>query len=211
MEEIKALANSCHVVMSAIDGELIYRSLTENDGIPTPALLEIIDATLQFWTDHSSRKLEGRQNNYFVITKWDMFDESDASLRQIREMLLSIPAIAGYIRRLDKNSIVRFIPVSAVGRGFAKLNPTTRRMDIIAKSPSWPINVDVPIACLLPDLINAELAHSMEQLNEQAWRESQKKDSWWDRLAHFAGRLIESPGLTKLIGDLGIHYQCCPN
>jgi hypothetical protein len=208
MEEIKELADECDVVISVLDGRLIYESIHENEGEPVPELLDLIDATLQFWTDSKARDMNRRQNHYFIITKWDMFEDSDETLSLVRDMVLDVPAVDSYLDRLDENAIVRIIPVSAVGKGFAKPIDGGKTMEIISKKLSSPINVDIPVASLLPDLVNAEIERSHAELNEAAYRESQRKIPWWKKLAKFVGDAIsQSPTLRRLVNDLGIHHD----
>ena len=204
MEEIKELADQCDVVISVLDGQFVYESLHENDGDAVPELLDLVAATLQYWDDAKVRGRNRRQNHYFLVTKWDMFEDSDEMLSRVSDMIFDIPAVESYIDGLDDSAVVRVIPVSAVGKGFAEPIDGGHYMKIIAKKPSTPINVDIPVASLLPDLVNAELDRSLEELNEAGYRESQRKIPWWKRLANIIGR---SPTLHRLVLDLGIHQD----
>jgi hypothetical protein len=194
--------------MAVLDGNLVYESLYNNDNQAIPELESVIDAILAIWNNSVTRKIDGRQNHYFVVTKWDRFEDSDETLCQVRDMILEIPTIQSYIGRLDEESVIRIIPVSAVGKGFAEPIAGTREMKIVAKRPLPPINVDIPIACLLPDLVNAEIARSLKELEKAAHREALRKISWWKRLAKFVGDAIDrSPTLRRLINDFGINQH----
>lgn len=206
MEEIKELADSCDVVISVIDGVHIYKSLYENDGTPTPQLLDSIDAALSFWQSSGQVESELRQNNYFLITKWDLFDDKNESLEAVYDLLFSIDEIDKYVNRLDDESVVRIIPVSSVGKGFAEYHSDSDQMKIIAKRLGDPINVDIPIACIIPDLIDAELRRIREQLEREAETERQRSVPWWKRLMAFAGGLVErSDTLRRIVYDLGVN------
>ena len=58
---------------------------------------------------------------HFLISKWDLI-ESSYSLDDVVDKLLTVPAFYRLVnKRRSENVPVRIIPVSAVGRGFAKL------------------------------------------------------------------------------------------
>jgi hypothetical protein len=206
MEEVKELADSCDVVMSVVDGSLVYESLYENAGEAIPELWDALDATLQFWTDAEGRKLEGRHNHYFLVTKWDLFDDSNQTLSEVRELLMNHPQIDAYLSGVAKNTVVRIIPVSAVGQGFARRLPGGTEMEITAKKPGSPINVDIPIASLLPDLVDKAFKDHLQELSEEAREEAERPVPWWKRFAHFIGTVIQkSPAIRRLATDFGIH------
>ena len=98
----------------------------------------------------------------FVISKWDLL-ENNFSLKQIRDRLLEIPQLEQLIRdRNEKGSPVRLIPVSSVGAGFAELE-TDGSMKKIPGSIPHPFQVEVPLACVLPDKFEADLREIVEQ------------------------------------------------
>ena len=205
MEQVKELADGCDVVISVIDGLHVYQSLNENGGQPTPELLDSIDAALSFWQSSGKERSKLRQNNYFLITKWDIFEDSNESVEKVYDILFGIDDVDNYIDRLDEDSIVRIIPVSAVGTNFAALNPETGEMEIVAKKPGEPVNVHVPIACLVPDLIDAELARLREETDREVAAEQRREVPFWKRLLAQAGAIIErSDTIRRIVNDLGV-------
>jgi hypothetical protein len=91
---------------------------------------------------------------HFVISKWDIVESSGYSLKQVREKLLeSSDAFKNLVTtRKQDRSLTRLIPVSSVGKGFAKPLPGGGMEKIPGKLPK-PFQVEVPLACVLPDLI----------------------------------------------------------
>ncbi len=104
---------------------------------------------------------------YFVISKWDIL-ESNFTLEQIRNKLLQIDEFRDLVKlrnKADSPSAVRLIPVSAVGKGFANLQPDGR-MAKTGELPK-PFQVEVPLACVLPDVIENKLAELMEKKQKE--------------------------------------------
>ncbi|MEK0179725.1 hypothetical protein [Microcoleus anatoxicus] len=91
---------------------------------------------------------------HFVISKWDIVESSGYSLKQVREKLLeSSDAFQNLVTtRKQDRSLTRLIPVSSLGKGFAKPLPGGGMEKILGKLPK-PFQVEVPLACVLPDMI----------------------------------------------------------
>lgn len=105
---------------------------------------------------------------HFVISKWDIVESSGYSLKQVREKLLeSSEAFQNLVTtRKQDNSPTRLIPVSSVGQGFAKPVPGGGMEKIPGKLPK-PFQVEVPLACVLPDLIQ----NKQQELDKRASEE----------------------------------------
>lgn len=87
---------------------------------------------------------------HFVISKWDLLN-GKFTLSQIRERLLTIPAFAELVKkRGEAGSIVRIIPVSAIGLEFATMQLDGSMKKNPGKIPV-PLLVEVPVSCVLPD------------------------------------------------------------
>ena len=93
-----------------------------------------------------------------VITKWDLVrgfgepPDADDELRLDRVIaaLMAYDHVRGLVYS-NANQLVRLIPVSAVGRGFAELREdgsVVKRSDGTVR----PVNVDVPLCAVVPDL-----------------------------------------------------------
>ena len=111
---------------------------------------------------------------HFILTKWDLFDgtaESDEAtenerLAEVRDKLMSQDQIRNLIeqRRREKR-IVRLIPVSAIGRKFAKVD-ADGHMVKLKDGRLRPINIEVPLCAVLPDLFE-QIEDQLDQANEE--------------------------------------------
>lgn len=94
---------------------------------------------------------------HFVISKWDLI-EDEFSLKQVRERLLEIPDFQDLIRvRNAANSPVRLIPVSSIGSGFAIPQADGGMKKILGAVPR-PFQLETPLACVLPDGLQARIS-----------------------------------------------------
>lgn len=111
---------------------------------------------------------------HFILTKWDLFDGAAASdeamdenerLAAVRDKLIEQAPIRNLIehRRREKR-IVRLIPVSAIGKQFATIDAQGR----MVKSKNGrlrPINVEIPLCAVLPDLF-AQIEEQLDKANQ---------------------------------------------
>ncbi|WP_329429844.1 GTPase domain-containing protein [Streptosporangium sp. NBC_01495] len=133
---------------------------------------------------------------HFVITKWDLLSESeehdDQRLRMVRDLLLSYPAFASLVRAKSRQRVVRLIPVSAVGRGFARVDENghvVKNLD----SRVRPAYVELPLSVVIPDVFH-QLSHTLEQTAKEkmfAEVEDRIKLDSRDFLAHMGQRLSQ--------------------
>lgn len=134
---------------------------------------------------------------HFVISKWDLIEES-YTLEQVRDQLLeSSDEFKNLIKlRNQAGSPVRLIPVSAVGKGFAIAQPDGS-MKKTGEFPK-PFQVEVPLACILPDMIQVMMDKLVEERNSALDNPIDVKPNmnFFDLLGQlFAGGLKEVKGL----------------
>jgi hypothetical protein len=125
---------------------------------------------------------------HFVISKWDVL-EGEYSLGEIRNRLFQIDEFKNLVNlRNQTGSPIRLIPVSAVGKGFATLQPDGSMVKSLGALPR-PFQVEVPLACILPDRIKAHLEELMKirQQELDITLEVKPNLSFWDRLGQFFG------------------------
>lgn len=105
---------------------------------------------------------------HFVISKWDIVESNGYSLKQVREKLLdySEPFKNLVTTRKQDRSPTRLIPVSSVGQGFAKPLPGGGMEKIPGKLPK-PFQVEVPLACVLPDMIQKEKTKLVQRESQE--------------------------------------------
>jgi hypothetical protein len=108
---------------------------------------------------------------HLVISKWDIVrdfgeppdaDEQDR-LEYVIEALMKFDHIRALVQQRRAHQIVRIIPVSSVGRNFARINSA----GVMVKrhgAQMKPINIDVPLCAVVPDWFSQIEA----SLNERA-------------------------------------------
>ena len=125
---------------------------------------------------------------HFVISKWDVLD-GEYSLKEIRDRLLQIDEFKNLVNlRNQEGSPIRLIPVSAVGKGFAKLQPDGSMVKSLTSLPH-PFQVEVPLACVLPDMIQVHLEELIQKRQQELNTPLEIKPnlSFWDRLGQIFG------------------------
>jgi hypothetical protein len=108
---------------------------------------------------------QSRQPVHFVLTKWDLFDRK-FSLDEIRNRLWEIEAFRQtLLNRRERYDTTRLIPISAVGTGFAKPEPHPDgkiTMHKVKDAKARPFQVEIPLACVLPDVLDDQLKRLAE-------------------------------------------------
>lgn len=131
---------------------------------------------------------------HFLISKWDII-EGEYTLDQVKDKLLEIDEFKNIIKlRNQADTPVRLIPVSSVGLGFAELQPDGSMKKKTDQLPQ-PYQVEIPLACVLPDMIKKQLNELMKEKEKVEQEEIEVKPNLnlWDRLKKIVG------GGTKFI------------
>jgi GTPase SAR1 family protein len=168
-EDLENVVQQADTVLGLLDGQKIYAWLNGSD---RPRANVFLSTDLP---NILKRMQKLTVPVHFVITKWDVLDQK-FTLSQIREKLLTIPAFAQLIKsRGEAGSIVRIIPVSAIGLGFATLQPDGSMKKNPGKIP-FPFLLEAPISCVLPDRL--QQLHNQKQAQEkQLEQQIQKIDN----------------------------------
>jgi Double-GTPase 2 len=91
----------------------------------------------------------------FVITKWDLLadlhPDENTRLSMVRNVLMSNAQFRAMVNLHSAGRVVRIIPVSAVGPGFARIGSAGEVVKV-PRSEIRPANVDVPLSVVAPDL-----------------------------------------------------------
>ncbi|HEY0807656.1 MAG TPA: hypothetical protein VGD84_21495 [Pseudonocardiaceae bacterium] len=150
-------------VFGILDGRRVLQYLRdESDG------RDYMEAIIQPMLGKIGATIQPRRPVYFVLTKWDVFNEyGGPELRDENTRLAHVAnrlvRTAGIGRILNTHP-VRLIPVSSVGPDFAQLGPS----GTTTKNPRGncrPERVDVPLSAIIPDLID-QLAPFPDPRNE---------------------------------------------
>jgi len=93
---------------------------------------------------------------HFVITKWDLLQNRNYTLRDVRMRLQQTPDFQEFVESRVKKFTVRLIPVSSVGMRFAELQPNGSMRKIPGAYPQ-PFQIEMPLVCVLPDNFKAQI------------------------------------------------------
>ncbi|MFF7467369.1 hypothetical protein [Streptomyces sp. NPDC008092] len=181
-----------------LDGEKVLRQLDGEPGL-TDELIAIFNEIQQ--SDAAV---------HVVVTKWDLLQAAGHTLRSVLDGLLEHPDFADfYLDRLSRKSVgtFRFIPVSALGQGYAVLDPASRTMVKQVKAGTYPrpYNVEIPFMAVLVDLVRDELrasAHRAEgagPLLEQHRQRLVRMDGWDGKLSLLRTVLGARPARSPLL------------
>lgn len=156
--------NDADALLCLLDGQKIRDLMrNENDAL----LWEIKDLPSMLTVAQRSKKPV-----HFVISKWDILQD-EYSLRDIRHRLLQIDEfrnIANQRVQLEIPIPVRLIPVSSVGKGFAVLQSDNAGTGFIMKKlgvKPTPFQVEAPLACILPDMIQTRIGELVRQKDKE--------------------------------------------
>jgi hypothetical protein len=180
------------------------------DGAKICALMKDEDQGL-YWLINELKNIidimmiAGEKPIHFVISKWDVVESSGYSLTQVKRKLLdSSEPFSNLVRnRKQKNTTTRLIPVSSVGQGFAKLSFDGSMEKIRGKLPK-PFQVEVPLACVLPDLILIKQKELDKKASQERGRSTTVTPSltWQEELGKkVPGWLRGITGLKKAAGS----------
>lgn len=90
---------------------------------------------------------------HFVVTKWDLL-EGKHTLEEVRDRLMENHDFADLVeaKRTATAAAIRLFPVSAVGPGFAELQPSGEMKKTGSPHPQ-PVNVELPLISVVPDTL----------------------------------------------------------
>ncbi|WP_405149967.1 hypothetical protein OG589_16280 [Sphaerisporangium sp. NBC_01403] len=148
-KELFAQIDSADALIGVIDG---YRIRQHLDGHPAgPLHLErTLNALLPVM-------IEATAPISFIITKWDLLTElhPDESTRLgiVHNLLISNDLFRSLVSLHSAERVVRLIPVSAVGPGFAEVDARGEIVKV-SRAPAHPANVDVPLSAVVPDMFD---------------------------------------------------------
>ncbi|MBB5132135.1 hypothetical protein HNP84_001848 [Thermocatellispora tengchongensis] len=173
-EELFAHMESAHALLGILDGQRIRRHL---DG--HPGGWAELDRTLNILIPHM---MNATCPIHFVITKWDLLDDLDedenARLAIVRNMLMSNDHFRALVGTHSRDRVVRLIPVSAVGPGFARMDGQGHVVKV-PHAQARPVYVDVPLSAVVPDLfdqaemrLQAEFKAALDEETRRRTRQS---------------------------------------
>ncbi|MEU8271034.1 hypothetical protein AB0B89_28225 [Sphaerisporangium sp. NPDC049002] len=148
-KELFAQIDAADALIGVLDGHRIKQQI---DGHPEGSthLERTLNALLPVM-------IEATAPISFIITKWDLLmdlrpDES-TRLSIVHNLLTSNDLFRSLVNLHSANRVVRLIPVSAVGPGFARIDSRGEIVKV-SRAPAHPANVDVPLSAVVPDMFD---------------------------------------------------------
>lgn len=178
-DEFEIKLKEADALLGLLDGQKIYQLMREEKDGKRWAINDLTHML----------DIMQKSNNpiHFVISKWDIL-QGNYSLEAIKERLQEIEEFRNLIKTRNQSQIpIRLIPVSSVGMNFATLEPdgSMKKTGEQAK----PFQVEIPLACVLPDVIETKLKKLIEEKQEEENRKIEVKANfnWWDKLRDLIG------------------------
>ncbi|NJM23461.1 MAG: hypothetical protein HC907_34930 [Richelia sp. SM1_7_0] len=178
--EFEGKLKNADALLGLLDGQRL-RSLMRNEQLGTIWAISDLPNIL-------SVMQRNKNPVHFVISKWDILEE-EYSLEEIRNRLFQIEEFKNLVNLRNKaGSPIRLIPISAVGKGFATLQPDGSMLKKLEGLPQ-PFQVEIPLACVLPDMIQAQLKELVQkrEQEENTVIEVKPSLSLWDTLSQAFG------------------------
>ncbi len=145
-------------ILGLLDGQKIQALMSNNNEQKIDDFLNKDLPPIIKWMSYCQAPIQ------FVISKWDLLENDNLGLKEISDRLLKIPEFKELVlNRNRERSSVRLIPVSSVGYGFVTPQPDGS-MKTTAKSIPFPFQMEVPVSCVIPDLLEKECNINLKRL-----------------------------------------------
>jgi hypothetical protein len=173
--ELAEKIKNCHAIVALLDGEKISQFILGNNQALKSAFI-FNDLPNIINTIQPAVRSGGVRSLQFVITKWDHVERAGATLKQIKDFLLSLEQLNQFLSTIHTRRqeiivdaenrtcsesvtmpLIRLIPISSVGFEFIKRYDPEDGMIINENAHPTPWNVHYPLACIFIDVLRAEI------------------------------------------------------
>ncbi|NER03899.1 MAG: hypothetical protein F6K17_15390, partial [Okeania sp. SIO3C4] len=156
--QLQEIIKQADAILGLLDGQKIQALINNSNQEKIRQFLNFDLPPIIQWMSDCQAPIQ------FVISKWDLLENDNFDLKEISDRLLEIPEFKELVLNRNKGgSPVRLIPVSSIGSGFATPQPDGS-MKKIAGSIPRPFHMEVPVSCVLPDLLEKEIQVNLDQL-----------------------------------------------
>ena len=142
-QRLHARFKGADILMATLDGLQVKRYMENR---PLPGFYDDLGTLLALLSNHHKAV-------NLILTKWDILEEQ-FTFRQVVERLFHISQFARFVQAQRTLGFCRLIPVSSVGPGFVREDGDAMRK--IRGKVINPVQVEVPIACALPDALTVQ-------------------------------------------------------
>jgi len=156
--DLQEIIVQADAILGILDGQKIHALMSNNDEQKIDDFLNKDLPPIIKWISYCQAPIQ------FVISKWDLLENQNFGLKEISDRFLEIPEFKELVRnRNQEGSPVRLIPVSSVGSGFVTPQPDGS-MKIIGNLIPRPFHMEVPVSCVIPDLLEKEIKVNLKRL-----------------------------------------------
>jgi hypothetical protein len=139
-------------ILVLIDGRKLFERMEGYESLDGP-----LDSDLNAIFDHLKRS--ARKPVHFVVTKWDIL-HTLFTLEDVRRTLLAHPRFSEFVEQ-RRDTPLRLVPVSALGKRFARFDLELREMVKLKNGVRSPLNVDLSVALTLLDYVASSARKSL--------------------------------------------------
>ncbi|NEQ72157.1 MAG: hypothetical protein F6K23_03145 [Okeania sp. SIO2C9] len=149
--QLQEIIKQADAILGLLDGQKIQALMNNSNQEKIYQFLKLDLPPIIKWMSYCQAPIQ------FVISKWDLLENDNFGLKEISNRFLEIPEFKELVvNRNKEGSPVRLIPVSSIGSGFATPQPDGS-MKKIAGSIPRPFHMEVPVSCVVPDLLEKEI------------------------------------------------------
>lgn len=159
-EEFEGMVKQADAILGLLDGQKIHAWMSGSNKLAADSFLKKdLPSILKLM-------LSCKVPIHFALSKWDLL-ENEFSLNQVIDRLLKIPKFEHLVRSRNKaGSPIRLIPVSSVGLNFVTPAPDGSMKKTSGANPH-PFNMELPIACVLPDKLTVQLKEVIDRIHHE--------------------------------------------
>jgi hypothetical protein len=139
-------------ILVLIDGRKLFEKMEGYESLDDP-----LDSDLNAIFDHLKRS--AHKPVHFVVTKWDIL-HTLFTLEDVRKTLLAHPRFSEFVEQ-RRDTPLRLVPVSALGKRFARFDLELRQMVKLKNGVRSPLNVDMSVALTLLDYVASSARKSL--------------------------------------------------
>ncbi|NES89353.1 hypothetical protein [Okeania sp. SIO2B9] len=191
-------------ILGLLDGQKIQALMTNSNEENIDDFLNKDLPPIIKWMSYCQAPIQ------FVISKWDLLENDNFGLKEISDRLLEIPEFKELVvNRNKEGSPVRLIPVSSIGSGFATPQPDGS-MKKIAGSIPRPFYMEVPVSCVIPDLLEKEIQVNLKRLTTISDASIAENSGFNKLLNKFFKGVLSFRWLIDLVVNIIVEYFLIP-
>lgn len=129
---------------------------------------------------------------HIIVTKWDVLEVANTSLETVRNALMEVDEIRNLIEARKRRGVpVRIIPVSGVGRDFARLTQDGQMKKLPGKLPH-PFQVEMALACAITDAVRRAVEDARKRYERETKRPIVVEEPWWAWIVRIAASITHT-------------------